>query len=65
MYSIISGMTLSPTVQLHTANAEDNTKPFLNINSKYDQGAQMHTSVAPRCINHIVGVQYHTTYQNS
>ena len=23
----------------------------------------MHTSVAPRCINHILGIQYHTTYQ--
>ena len=23
----------------------------------------MHTSVAPRCINCILGVQYHTTYQ--
>ena len=23
----------------------------------------MHISVVPRCINHILGVQYHTTYQ--
>ena len=23
----------------------------------------MHTSVAPRCINRILGIQYHTTYQ--
>ena len=33
------------------------------MNSKYDQGAQMLASVAPRCINRTLGVQYHTTYQ--
>ena len=36
---------------------------FSNINPKYDQEAQMHTSVAPRCINRTLGVQYHTAYQ--
>ena len=63
MYSIILGTTFSPTVQPHTSQCWDNTRPFLYINPKYDQGSQMHASVAPRCINSILGVQYHTTYQ--
>ena len=65
MYSIILETTFSPTVQLHTANAETTKSLFSNINLKYDQGAQMHTSAAPRCINRTLGIQYHTTYQNS
>ena len=63
MYSIILGKTFSPTVWTTYSQCWHNTKPFSNINSKYDQGAQMHTSVAPRCINCILGIQYHTTYQ--
>ena len=63
MYSIILGMTLSPTDQTTHSQCWHNTKPFSNINLKYDQEAQMHTSVAPRCINRTLGVQYHTTYQ--
>ena len=63
MYSIILGMTLSPTDRTTHSQCWHNTKPFSNINLKYDQEAQMHTSVAPRCINRTLGVQYHTTYQ--
>ena len=32
------GTTLSPTVQLHTANADTTPSFFQNTNSKYDQG---------------------------
>ena len=63
MYSIILGTTLSPTDWTTHSQCWHNTTYFSNINSKYDQGAQMHTSVAPRCINRILGIQYHTTYQ--
>ena len=39
MYSIILGTTLSPTVQLHTANAETTQSLFSNINSKIRPGS--------------------------
>ena len=53
-------------LQLNSHNqCWNNTKSFSNKISKYDQGTQMQTSAAPRCINRTLGVQYHTTYQNS